>query len=128
MKVEKSQSEIADLIGVHKSTILRRVVRNSALRGYRPQQAQRFYQQRSEQKITPRIEVSTRANVERLLRADCSPKQISLLRKVAIQRLLHTWSDTHQVSIDDRLSIVDTRSRLGDWELDTAIGKIINKH
>lgn len=29
----------------------------------------------------------------------------------------------HQVSIDERPAVVETRSRLGDWELDTVIGK-----
>ncbi|VAW76121.1 Mobile element protein [hydrothermal vent metagenome] len=29
----------------------------------------------------------------------------------------------HRVSIDERPAIVDTRSRFGDWELDTVIGK-----
>jgi len=28
----------------------------------------------------------------------------------------------HQVSIDERPSIIDARSRFGDWELDTVIG------
>jgi IS30 family transposase len=38
-KMEHNQSEIADCIGVHKSTISRELSRNQGLRGYRPKQA-----------------------------------------------------------------------------------------
>lgn len=160
LKAEKTQTEIADLIGVHKSTVSRELARNSGLRGYRPQQAQRFYQQRSEKKAIPRIDVSTWVSVERLLREDWSPEQISLWLKVMHNLSVSTeWiyqhilcdkqsggslykhlrckkkrkkrygiyskrgQIPHQVSIDDRPAIVDARTRFGDWELDTVIGK-----
>ncbi|GMR08465.1 MAG: hypothetical protein BMS9Abin26_1470 [Gammaproteobacteria bacterium] len=37
MKAGHNKTDIADFIGVHKSTITREVSRNSGLRGYRPQ-------------------------------------------------------------------------------------------
>lgn len=38
-KAKNSQTYIADVVGVHKSTISREVMRNRGDRGYRPQQA-----------------------------------------------------------------------------------------
>jgi len=32
------------------------------------------------------------------------------------------------VSIDDRPKIVDEKSRIGGWEIDTLIGKTTNRH
>ena len=42
----KSKSEIAEMMGRHRSTIYRELNRNTGGRGYRPQQAQRFAEQR----------------------------------------------------------------------------------
>lgn len=78
MKAGKNQTEIAEIIGVHKSTISREVRRNTGRRGYRPAQAHRFCLQRRVDKIRPRIAPSTWRLVRRLLREDWSPEQISL--------------------------------------------------
>ena len=48
MKAGHTQTEIAALIGVHKSTISRELRRNRGLRGYRPRQAQLLRQARRE--------------------------------------------------------------------------------
>lgn len=77
MKANHNQSEIAELLGVDKSTISRELRRNSGLKGYRPQQAQRFCLNRRAQKAMPRIEARTWTRVERLLREEWSPEQIS---------------------------------------------------
>ncbi len=77
MKAHHTQSEVAELLGVDKSTISRELRRNTGLRGYRPQQAHRFCLQRREQKAARRIEPDTWVLVERLLREEWSPEQIS---------------------------------------------------
>ena len=77
MKAQHNQTEIASLIGVHKSTISRELRRNRGLRGYRPQQAHRFCLHRRTQKAKPRIASSSWRLVGRLLRQDWSPEQIS---------------------------------------------------
>ena len=78
MKAGHTQTEIADLLHVHKSTISRELRRNRGLRGYRPQQAHRSCLQRRIQKALPRIAPSTWALIERLIREDWSPEQVSL--------------------------------------------------
>jgi IS30 family transposase len=143
-----------------KSTISRELQRNTGLRGYRPMQAQRLADERRQSKVKTRITDTAWTNVERLLRQDWSPEQISLWLKAEKQMSIsHEWiyqyilQDKHyggdlyhhlrcqkqrrkrygsynrrgqiidRVSIDDRPAIVDRRSRIGDWELDTIIGK-----
>ena len=75
-KMEHSQPEIADCIGVHKSTISRELRRNCGLRGYRPKQAH-------EKALTRRKGGSWRIPkpawqlVEEKLRLDWSPEQVS---------------------------------------------------
>lgn len=77
MKAEHSQTEIANILGVHKSTISRELRRNQGQRGYRPKQAHTFCVQRRQQKARPRIDPEIWALVEQLLREDWSPEQIS---------------------------------------------------
>ena len=60
MKAGHNQSEIAILIGVHKSTISRELYRNRGLRGYRPRQAQLLRQARREASYQPNLPVRTR--------------------------------------------------------------------
>jgi IS30 family transposase len=160
MKAGLNQTEIACIVGVHKSTISREVRRNIGLRGYRPKQAHRMSIERRQEKAQPRILSKEWSLVERLLREEWSPEQISLwLAAEGGIRISHEWiyqyvlqdksnggilyrhlrcqkqrrkrygsysrrgQIINGVSIDERPAIVDTRSRLGDWELDTIIGK-----
>jgi IS30 family transposase len=160
LKAGHAQSEIAMILNRDKSTISRELRRNTGLRGYRPKQAQRLAAERRQSKIQPRITDAVWVSVERLLRQDWSPEQISLWLKAEKQiSISHEWiyqyvlQDKHfggelyrhlrcqkqrrkrygsynrrgqivdRVSIDDRPAIVDRRSRIGDWELDTIIGK-----
>jgi IS30 family transposase len=160
LKAGHAQSEIAMILNRDKSTISRELRRNTGLRGYRPKQAQRLAAERRQSKIQPRITDAVWVSVERLLRQDWSPEQISLWLKAEKQIVIsHEWiyqyvlQDKHfggelyrhlrcqkqrrkrygsynrrgqivdRVSIDDRPAIVDRRSRIGDWELDTIIGK-----
>lgn len=73
-----NQSAIADKLGFHKSTVSREVGRNRGGRGYRPQQAQRFTDERQEYRRRPRKmlpEMIERIEVK--LRLKWSPEQIS---------------------------------------------------
>ncbi|MCS3903934.1 IS30 family transposase [Methylohalomonas lacus] len=160
MKAEHTQTAIADIIGVHKATVSREVRRNRGLRGYRPKQAQQLADNRREHSQQPRIADSTWHLVERWLRDEWSPEQISdALRCRHGIRLSHEWiyqyvlhdkasgGDLYRhlrcqkrrrkrygsysrrcqlvntVSIEERPAIVDCKSRLGDWEVDTVIGQ-----
>ena len=158
-KTGHSYSEIAEVIGVHKSSVSRELKRNRGQRGYRPQQAQSLAMERR-QKGVPRITVEVWAKVESLLRQDWSPEQISgRLKKEQGIRISHEWIYQHILadkqaggdlykhlrcqkkrrkrygkydrrgklpncrSIEERPAIVHARKRLGDWEVDTLIGK-----
>ena len=159
-KAGLNQTEIAVIIGVDKGTISRELKRNSGLRGYRPQQAHALALDRRVNKVTPRIGDKTWQLIERLLREEWSPEQISGWLSAETQEAIsHEWiyqyvfvdkaqggdlfrhlrcqrqrkkrygsyntrgQLTNRTSIDERPSIVDSRSRYGDWELDTIIGK-----
>jgi transposase, IS30 family len=69
-KADLTQSAIADQIGVHKSTICRELKRNTGLRGYRPKQAQ-------SQILRSRISDAMWTGIEKMIREDWSPEQIS---------------------------------------------------
>jgi IS30 family transposase len=160
LKAGHNQTEIAMILGRHKSTISREVHRNKGLRGYRPQQAQRLTEERRQAKAKPRISDTMWGDVEALLRQDWSPEQITLWFKAECHTSVsHEWIYQYvlqdkayggnlyrhlrcqkqrrkrygsysrrgqligRVSIDERPAIVDSRARIGDWELDTIIGK-----
>ncbi len=92
LKAEHKQTEIAQVLGVHKSTISRELRRNCGLRGYRPKQAQRLTDHRHKEKAQPRIANETWNWVERLLREEWSPEQIS--GWLAVEKALpisHEW-------------------------------------
>jgi len=76
LKMEHSQTEIAETLGVHKSTISRELQRNRGKRGYRPKQAHQFALQRRK-KACKRITADIWALVEEKLRQDWSPEQIA---------------------------------------------------
>ena len=87
MKAGNSLSEIASILGRSKSTISREVRRNKGLRGYRPKQAHRLALERRRAKYTKQIPDQIWQWVERLLREDWSPEQIS--RWLAGEKRLH---------------------------------------
>jgi IS30 family transposase len=72
-----TQSEIADMLGVHKSTVSRELSRNRGGCGYRPKQAQEFALARRQSRVRPRISQATWELVERHIRLDYSPEQVS---------------------------------------------------
>lgn len=90
-KTGHTRTEIAEVIGVHKSTVSRELRRNHGERGYRPQQAQQMAETRRV-KAQPRISAKTWAVVEELLRQEWSPEQISgRLKKEQKICLSHEW-------------------------------------
>ena len=160
LKAGNNQTEIAMILNRHKSTISRESRRNTGLRGYRPQQAQRLADQRKDDKACSRIGDTVWADVVRLIQQEWSPEQVSLWLKAEHSICVsHEWiyhyilqdklsgGDLYRhrrcqkqrrkrygsynrrgqiigrISIDERPAVVDARSRLGDWELDTIIGK-----
>jgi IS30 family transposase len=159
MKIGHSQKEIAEVIKVHKSTISRELRRNRGQRGYRPKQAHRMAMERRSH-AWKRIDAATWTLVEKLIREDWSPEQISnRLREDHDICISHEWiyqhiladkragGDLHlhlrcqkarrkrygsydrrgklpeRPSIEERPEIVEKRQRLGDWEVDTILGK-----
>lgn len=160
LKAGFTQSAIAKDMRVHKSTISREIVRNQGKRGYRPNQAHQKAMVRRSLKPKARIDSSTWALVDGLIKQDWSPEQISgrLFKEqdisISHERIyLYIYQDKYQggdlhkhlrcqkkrrkrygkqdrrghipdrVSIDERPSIVNQKSRVGDWEGDTIIGK-----
>jgi len=159
LKIGHHQTEIAETIGVHKATISREIGRNRGRRGYRPKQAHQYALARQD-KARPRIRIEDWAQIEKLIRLDWSPEQISdQLGKEQRLKISHEWiyqyiykdkwaggvlwkhlrcrkkrrkrygshekrgQIPNRTSIDERPQVVSERSRLGDWEADTIIGK-----
>ena len=92
LKTEHSQTKIAVVIGVNKSTISRELKRNRGKRGYRPKQAQRFAQRRRRKAVHTRIPKETWAKIEAKLREDWSPEQVSnWLKKNTDTAVSHEW-------------------------------------
>lgn len=78
MKAGQTQTEIAQILGRHRSTISREIGRNSGLKGYRPKQAQEMCAQRSEcSRNAPRVEPQLLQIAAHFLRLDWSPVQVT---------------------------------------------------
>jgi IS30 family transposase len=159
LKMEHKQTEIAECLGIHKSTVSRELRRNMGQRGYRPKQAhQKALSRRGHSR--KRIMPEGWAEVEAKIRLEWSPEQISdwLKRHVVIQ-ISHEWIYQYiladkraggtlyrhlrcqkkrrkrygsydrrgklpnRVSIEMRPAVVEQRQRIGDWEVDTIVGK-----
>jgi len=162
LKLEYTLTKIAQIVGVHKSTISREIKRNSGLRGYRPNQAhQRAADRRQGADKYIRFTDELQKVVKKYLKADWSPEQISgrlkkqnrpwVSHETIYQYVIADQENggdlyTHlrcgrkkrrkriktndrrgqipnRVSIDERPQIVDEKKRIGDWEIDTIIGK-----
>ena len=158
-KTNHTLAEIAEVIGVDKSSVSRELKRNRGQRGYRPQQAHELALGRRLEAV-PRITAKIWAIVEKLLRQDWSPEQISgRLQKEQSLAISHEWIYQHVLadkqaggdlykhlrcqkkrrkrygtydrrgklpncrSIEERPAVVNLRKRLGDWEVDTILGR-----
>jgi IS30 family transposase len=91
LKIGSQQTEIAEIVGVHKSTISRELKRNTGKRGYRYQQAQRMTEKRKN-KARRRITPEDWSIIESYLRKEFSPEQTShwVLNYYGIQ-VSHEW-------------------------------------
>ncbi len=161
LQTETCISEIARIIGCHKSTISREIKRNTGGRGYRHKQAHGFATNRranNSAKITP----FGWSYIEHLLSKHYSPEQITgRLQLLGWQNapshesIYHyiyadkkAGGDLHKAlrcqkrykkrhlqgqdrrgqianrrDISDRPAIIEERSRMGDYEGDTVVGK-----
>src|SRR5512136_3211470 len=78
-----NQTEIAEKIGVNKSTISREFGRNKGQRGWRPKQAQSLRDERKQSCLNGRQFSSNEwVEVERLIRDDLSPEQAAARLKL----------------------------------------------
>lgn len=155
------QSDIAKEIKVDKSTISRELRRNGSGRWkYNPSRAARFARERHRDKRKHRIDEVTWARVDRLLRLEWRPEQISIRLKIenwptvshetiykhvyqnkqeggtlyahlprqhTYRKRIHKYCKRGfrdpRRPISERPEIVETRSRIGDWESDTIVGR-----
>jgi len=102
LNIGLTQLKIAEVIGVHKSTISRELKRNRGGRGYRPKQANAFAKERHQAKVRPRINGSTWAFIERLICKKWSPEQISgWMKKNMKISISHEW--IYQYVLRDKL-------------------------
>jgi transposase, IS30 family len=76
-KAGQNQTQIAQVLGCHKSTISRELRRNCGKKGYRPSQAAELAYDRQCEAYRSRIAWETWQQVERLLRQQWSPEQIA---------------------------------------------------
>jgi IS30 family transposase len=86
IKGAHSQSQIAVIIGCHKSTISRELRRNGGEQGYYPNQAHRQARLRQRHNHGPRIPAATWRQVELLLCQQWSPEQINGRLRLEHQR------------------------------------------
>jgi len=94
-KMGHTQSEMAQVLEVERSTICRELSRNTGERGYRPKQAHEKAMQRRA-KAKTRIGAGDWKVVEEKLRQDWSPEQVSgWLKRQAGLRISHEWIYQH---------------------------------
>lgn len=152
-KAGHKPSEIADVLERSKSTISRELARNRGLRGYRPKQAQRMAEARRSMNARTIDDATWQFAQDKLLQqwspeqisghADISPETVyqrvyadkraggllwKQLRCQKQRKKRYGKTDRRGIipnrqSIEQRPAIVETRSRIGDWEADTIIGK-----
>ncbi|NQU33597.1 MAG: IS30 family transposase, partial [Bacteroidetes bacterium] len=92
LKTGQNQSQIATVIGVHKSTICRELKRNRGGRGYRHKQAHEKAMDRRNGKITPTIDESAWAFIKTLIKNDWSPEQIhGWMQENMAYSVSHEW-------------------------------------
>jgi IS30 family transposase len=84
LKAKLTYSEISDILGRHKSTISREILRNSGRRGYRPRQAELLCQQKALASRNARVTHPViQDQVAYYLRLQWSPEQIAFTLPVS---------------------------------------------
>ena len=137
----------------NESTICRELQRNTGGRGYRPQQAQkkaterrainarrvdeevwqyaqeRLLEQWSPEQISSHVAISPETVYQRIYADKASGGMLwkhlrcQKKHKKRYGKMERRGSIPNRLFIEDRPAIVETRSRIGDWEADTLIGK-----
>lgn len=160
LKAGFENSEIAGLLCRNVSTIRREQKRNTGKKGYRPQQAQNFAEERHQLKHKAiKMTDEMKQHISDQLNLQWSPEQIqgrlqaegqlSVCPKTIYDYIANDKAAggdlyknkrhkkyrqrtgkpdargqiRNRVSIEERPSIVDKKTRIGDWEADTIIGK-----
>lgn len=164
LKTKTPQKKIAEVIGVHPSTICREIKRNLTAAGnYSPSQANMFAKERQEWKNKAKAKMTKNIKadiVQCITKYKWSPEQIAgrrklegkpMVGKTTIYKFLHqdkkaggelykhtrhglayrkqrlaTPAKTNwplRKSIDQRPTCIDKKKRVGDFEMDTIIGK-----
>ena len=152
-KAGHTQSEIADVLERSASTISRELTRNCGRRGYRPKQAhgkaierravnarrideatwifaeEMLAQEWSPEQISGHAAISPETVYQRIY-ADrraggllWKSLRCQKQRKKRYGKTERRGIIPNRLSIEDRPAIVEARSRIGDWEADTIIGK-----
>ena len=94
-KTGHSNTEIAEVIGVRRSSVSRELRHNRGGRGYSPQQAHKLALGRKSKAVS-RISAKAWALVEKLWRQEWSPEQISgRLKREQKIRISHEWIYQH---------------------------------
>ena len=91
LKTKNKMIKIAEIIGVHQSTVSREISRNMSKRGYRPKKAHEMAMERRK-KAKTRISPELWTLVKALIRNDWSPEQVS--GRLCIEygiRISHEW-------------------------------------
>jgi len=102
-QANQSPTQIAEIVGVDRSTIYRELKRNTGMRGYRPKQAHEKALARRLGKSKQRITQETWALVEEKLRLEWRPEQIAnWLKKHEYEVVSHEWI-YHYVYADKRV-------------------------
>ena len=95
-KTGLKQYAIADQICVNKSTISWEFKRNTGLRGYRPKQAHRLACSRQAQICRTRISDAAWTGIEKMIREDWSPEQITgYLKDISEPSVSPEWIYQH---------------------------------
>ena len=104
LKAEQTQTQIAEIIGVSKSTVCRELKRNTGLKGYRPKQAnqQALYRRRRAEKHI-RFTDEVKEDVIKYLKQDWSPEQISGRLKV-LNKATVSHETIYQFVINDQIN------------------------
>ena len=164
LKTNTPQKKIAEVIGVHPSTICREIKRNLTPAGnYSPTQAQMFAKERQDWKNKARAKLTNAMKadiVQCIVEHKWSPEQIAgrrklegkpMVGKTSIYKFLHQdkkaggklYKHTRhglayrkrrlavpiktdwpkRKSIETRPKCIDQKERVGDFEMDTIIGK-----
>jgi len=160
LKVGTNKAQVAQVIGVARSTISREIKRNKNRYSYDPEQANfKSQKRRSNAKKRKKLTLQLKQMIKEKIEMDWSPEQVSgFLKKKHLasisyqaiydfirkdqrnggtlykhlrhkkRRKRYGSKETrgqikNRVSIDERPDIVNKKERVGDWEIDTVIGK-----